>query len=120
MTVRTTYFTALANVLFIGLISCDTQSSTPESRIWAPVIRDLQMIMVSNSTDSVKVKEIQKTFDNYQITVDDYQKFYSAMIKKNPQNNVQILKEIEKLIADDMKAEANIQRKKADDKRINE
>jgi len=120
MIVRSTYLIALVSSLLIGFTGCGTQSSSPESRNWAPVIRDLQMIMVSNSADSLKQKEIQKVFESYQLTAEDYQIFYSSMLKENPQNNLQLLKEVEKLIADDMKAEANIQRKKADDKRANE
>lgn len=107
----------LSGAFLFWLSTCSTQSPPSTSRDWALIIRDLQMITVSSMPDSLKQTEVKKVFESYQITLEDYQKFYSKMTEKDPQSSLPILKEVEKLFTEDMKTEANIQRKKADEKR---
>jgi len=109
-------------IFTIGLMivgsNCTRQSSPQISDNWVPIIRDLELIMISNLPKSTKYLQVQKVFINNNISRENYQKVYFRMINDHPQNSLQILKDIEKLLSDDMKTDANLLRKKADEKRF--
>lgn len=109
-------------IFIIGLVisgtNCARQSSPQISGNWAPIIRDLELIMISSLPKSTEDLQVQKVFENNNLSLENYQKFYFRMINDHPQNNLQLLKEIEKLLSDDMKTDANLWRKKADEKRF--
>ena len=111
------YFFTAVFILVLLMTTCKTQSPSPDSIEWAPIIRDLQMITFSGLPDSLQKKEFKKVFEKYQIALEDYQKFYVKMTEENPQNSLPVLKTVEQLLSEDMKTEANIQRKKADENR---
>ena len=111
------YFVTAVFILLFFMTNCKTQAPSRDSIDWAPVIRDLQMISFSGLPDSVKQREIKKVFESHQIALEDYQKFYSEMTEEDPQNSLPVLKSVEQLISEDMKTDANIQRKKADENR---
>lgn len=109
-------------IFTVGLVivgsHCTRQSSSQISDNWVPIIRDLELIMNSNLPESAKYSQVQKVFKDHNIRLENYQKVYFRMINDHPQNSLQFLKDIEKLLSDDMKTDANLLRKKADEKRF--
>lgn len=104
--------------LAIAGSNCPRQSSPQISDNWVPIIRDLELIINSNLPKSAKYSHVQRIFKNNNIRLENYQKLYFRIINDHPQNSLQLLKDIEKLLSDDMKTDANLLRKKSDEKRF--
>jgi len=101
--------------LFILTMFCAAPENEENTGKWISIIKDLEIILASEIPDSAKALKIKILFDTNQISLSDYQKFYEKSIDKDPLKNLDYLKRIEKLISEDMKTVARLQREKIRD-----
>lgn len=77
---------------------------------WDTVIAKLQVIESMNRPDLVRVVLTQKLFSNYDLSADDYAKFYDKFLKKPPDQQVEFLKRVENILLKMMQKVQQIRR----------
>jgi hypothetical protein len=70
---------------------------------WDTLFAELQIIEARNEPDSIKASLINTLFKDYGVSVGDYQKFYSQLMKENPKKQYDFLKRIEKILIESLK-----------------
>jgi hypothetical protein len=77
---------------------------------WDTVIAKLQVIESMNRPDSVRVVLTQKLFSDYDLSADNYGKFYDKFLKKPPDQQVEFLKKVENILLKMMQKVQEIRR----------
>ena len=93
---------------------CTKPDSGKATKNWNGVIKDLEIILASETPDSIKAFKIKTLFDTNQISLSDYREFYEQSLEKEPLKNLDNLKGIEKLISEEMKIESRRQKKEGE------
>ena len=101
-------------VIIIFVIFCNSPDVDEADQVWVPIIKELELVLIADIPDSLKAVEIKKIFQNYQINLEDYEKYYRQNTEKRQLENVTILKEIETILGAEMKDELNRQRQEAE------
>jgi len=101
-------------LMVILVISCNSTDTDKADQQWVPIIKELEMVMIADTPDSLKAVEITKIFQKYQINLEDYEKYYRQNTEKRQMENITFLKEIETFLGSEMKDELNRQRKEGD------
>lgn len=70
---------------------------------WDTVMANIQVIESANKPDSVKNTLTQELFSEFQLTAEDYRRFYDAFLKKPPQEQAAFLKRVEEIMLEWMK-----------------
>jgi hypothetical protein len=96
------------------MIFCNSPDVNEADQLWLPIIKELEMVLIADIPDSLKAVEIDKIFQNYQINLEDYEKYYRQNIEKRQLENIAFLKEIEATLGAEMKEELNRQRQEAE------
>jgi len=107
-------FNSIFFFLVLLTLSCNTPESHQEKHDWSTIIKELEVILASDVADSVKAFQINILFEEKQISLADYREFYNRSIQEKPLDNLDLLKDIEQFIGEDMKKEAQQQRKSYD------
>jgi len=108
------FFNSVLFILILSTFSCTTPESERQQPDWRTIIKELEVILVSDTADSVKAFQINSLFESHHISLEDYRDFYEKSIQEKPLKNLELLKDIEQLIGEDMKQEAQRQRKNFD------
>ncbi|UCF64057.1 MAG: hypothetical protein JSW33_16080 [bacterium] len=114
MNILQTIFNSIFIFLILSTLSCSTPESHEIKHDWSIIVKELEVILASDAADSVKAFQISILFEKNQIDVTDYREFYYKSTQEKPLENLDLLKEIEQFIGEDMKKEAQQQRKSFD------
>ena len=95
----------------ITMLFCAAPENEERVKKWSRIIKNLEIILASSNPDSTKAVKIKILFDTNQVSLADYREFYEESMEQNPVKNLGYLKEIEQLISQDMKTEAQRQKK---------
>lgn len=99
----------LLTLLIIASNLLGNQTKTTDTP-WDTVIAKLQVIESVNRPDSVRVVLTQKLFSDYDLSADDYGKFYDEFLKKPPDQKVEFLKRVENILLKMMQKVQQIRR----------
>ena len=80
---------------------------------WLPVIKELELVLMTDIPDSLKSLKIQQVFREHQVSFTDYENFYYKSTHDKQLEMIRFLKEIESLLSTEMKEELNRQREQA-------
>ena len=100
--------------IVISLIFCNLPDADEADQHWIPIIKELELVLIADIRDSLKAVEINKIFQNYQINLEDYEKYYRENTENRQLENITFLKEIEIILGAEMKDELNRQRQEAE------
>jgi hypothetical protein len=102
----------LLMIFSIGIISgLSAESASANEAPWDTVMAKLQIIESSKEPDSVKTILTQDLFSEYNLTADDYGKFYAKFLKRSPEQQVKFLKKVEDVILEMIKQQQEQMRK---------
>jgi hypothetical protein len=65
---------------------------------WDTVMANIQVIETMNEPDSVKNALMQQLFSDFQLTAEDYRRFYEDFLKRSPEKQAAFLKQVEEII----------------------
>ncbi len=90
-------------LICIVMLACGNNRENNTGDKWALIIKELKVTLSSDNPDSIKIKRIINIFEEHQIGLEDYQKFYNENIKENPLKSTNILKAVEHQLTEDLK-----------------
>jgi uncharacterized protein YeaO (DUF488 family) len=93
------------------IISCTTEKKPDMSKSWDPVVKDLEIVLISPESDSMKAVQIREIFHKYKTTFEEYREFYESMLPQSATQNIEFLKKVEKTISETMSAQAREEQK---------
>ena len=99
----------VATCLLFPTTACEKKKTVQDETPWPRIVKELKVIQALRVADSTKIKYIEKTFDQYGITLQQFQEFVQERTKKSAGENILFLKSIEQLLIEEMKAEAKKQ-----------
>jgi len=70
---------------------------------WDTLFAELQIIESRSEPDSIKASLINTLFKKYGVNGEDYQKFYTQLMKEKPEKQYDFLKRIEKILIESLK-----------------
>ena len=110
-------FILIAFSLFLTGNSCSKTDSKPNAKFPTVFIKNLEITMASKESDSVKYQRLKKVFEEHEISIDDYKNFFKTYAEENPQKSLPLLKKVEKAIINEIKTEAEKNKKSLKEKR---
>jgi len=98
-----TYRKTCAPLLFLGLLMLlpNNVSAGPKDAKetpWDTVMANIQVIESMNEPDSVKNTLTRQLFSDFQLTAEDYRRFYNDFLKRPPEKQAAFLKQVEEII----------------------
>jgi hypothetical protein len=97
--------------LSAAITSCTAEKEPDMSKSWDPVIKDLEIVLISPESDSIKAVQIREIFNKYNTTFEEYREFYESKLKQSAAQNIDFLKKVEKTISETMSAQARKEQK---------
>ena len=97
------YWKVCAPLLFTVLLMLlpKNASGAPKNAketAWDTVMANIQVIETMNEPDSVKNTLTQQLFSKFDLTVQDYRRFYDNFLKRPPEKQAAFLKQVEEII----------------------
>ena len=100
-------------ILFFALIfSCTNKPDFKEKNAWDKIVKDLEVTLTLQKSDSIKYMMIEKIFKDNQVTIEDYQNFYHEYVYTEPLENLALIEKIQDLISAEYNRTAREERKK--------
>ncbi len=88
--------------IFTIFTGCHSGGKTPVQHSWDSILKEIEVTNSLQISDSLKAERIKNTFEKYAVTMDDYRQFYRESIENGNFNHLNLLKQIEKSISQDM------------------
>lgn len=98
-------------LIFVLLSGCSQKSEVKEKQPWDEIVKAIEETMTLEEPDSVKYRQIQKIFEDNQITFEDYRDFYQEYVEQDPLKNLSLIQKIETLLTQDYNQTAREERK---------
>jgi hypothetical protein len=110
MLLKQTLYVCLILVLFIN---CSKNDIGTDFKKWRPVIKELELISISDIPDSVKSYKIQEVFQKSELTITDYEEFYRKTTRTKQLETIRFLKDIEATLSTEMQEDLQRLREEA-------
>lgn len=98
-------------LFFVLLSGCSQKTEVKEKQPWDKIVKEIEETMTLEEPDSVKYQQIQKIFDEYQVSFKDYHNFYQEYVEQDPLKNLALIQKIETLLTQDYNQTAREERK---------
>lgn len=95
-----------------GLYACSSDKPKEPRSPWPEILSQVQVALSDNEPDSIKFARIKTIFKEHQVTIADYRDFYQRDVVDHPEESQGILREIESLIAKEMRRASDENRQK--------
>jgi len=95
------FFLFITNVHLFAQKSEEAHTSVP----WDTVIAEIQTIKAAGLPDSTEKLLLLKIFNKYNLTIQNYIKFYNHFFQKSIDEQIHFLNKVDKIITDQMRKE---------------